>query len=50
MKTLLYAVSPTDATTYLAVAALLSVVTLAAAFVPAMRAAKVDPTVTLRYE
>src|SRR4051812_27693733 len=50
MKTLLYAVNPTDAPTYFAVTALLSLVTLAAAFVPAIRAAKVDPTVTLRYE
>ena len=50
MKTLLYAVSPTDPRTFAAVAALLALVTLAAAFVPALRAARVDPTVTLRYE
>ncbi|MBZ5729228.1 MAG: ABC transporter permease [Acidobacteriia bacterium] len=50
MKALLYDVSPTDAATFLLVSALLTLVALAAAYLPAHRAAKVDPVVTLRYE
>jgi putative ABC transport system permease protein len=50
MSTLLYGVSPTDLRTFAMVAGLLMAVTLLAAFVPARRAAKVDPIVTLRYD
>jgi putative ABC transport system permease protein len=50
MATLLYQVSPTDVRTFAAVAGLLVAVTVVAALVPARRAARVDPTVTLRYE
>jgi putative ABC transport system permease protein len=50
MATLLHGVSPTDIRTFGMVAGLLIAVTLLAAFVPARRAAKVDPIVTLRYE
>jgi putative ABC transport system permease protein len=44
----LYGVSPTDPSTYIAVAATMAVVTLIACLVPAWRAMRVDPLVALR--
>lgn len=50
LSNFLYGVSPFDPVTFLGMAAILALVTLAATLVPALRAARVDPQVALRYE
>ncbi len=50
IASLLYGVTPGDAGILLSVSILLSLVALAASYIPARRAAKADPMISLRYE
>src|SRR2546430_431022 len=50
MRSLLYAVGPNDPLTFAVIPLLFALVALAACYMPARRAAHVDPMVALRYE
>jgi putative ABC transport system permease protein len=50
LRSLLFEVTPTDPTTFVAVAVILATVALCACYLPARRAMQVDPVIALRYE
>jgi ABC-type antimicrobial peptide transport system permease subunit len=50
MAGLLFGVSPTDLTTFAGVTIVLTTVALAASYVPALRAMRLDPITTIRTE
>jgi putative ABC transport system permease protein len=50
LRSMLFHVQPNDPWVYLAVTAMVALVTLIASYVPASRAAKIDPVAALRQE
>ena len=50
LKSFLFGVQPTDPTTFVGAVILFMAVALVACWLPARRAAKIDPTEALRYE
>jgi predicted permease len=50
MQSLLFGVDATDPLTFVAISGLLTLIALIASYIPAQRAARIDPAVSLRYE
>ena len=49
-RAFLYGIAPTDLASFVAAAAVLLTIAVSASYLPARRAANVDPLVALRYE
>lgn len=50
MRAMLYGVAPVDLVTLMSVALGIGIVSLVSTFTPALRAARVDPSITIRVE
>jgi putative ABC transport system permease protein len=50
VTSLLYSVSPTDVVTFTVVPLVLAAAALAASYLPALRATRIDPMTALRYD
>jgi len=50
IRSLLFGVQATDPLTFVGIAALLTLIALLASYIPARRAARIDPMVSLRCE
>jgi putative ABC transport system permease protein len=50
LRTLLFEVTPTDPATFALVAFVLAATALAACYIPARRATRIDPLIALRHE
>jgi putative ABC transport system permease protein len=50
LRTMLFGVSPFDLASFVVVSALLAAIAIVASYVPARRAARVDPVEALRYD
>ena len=50
IRSLLYGIAPTDALTFVGMSIALVTATLAASYIPARRAVRVDPMVALRHD
>jgi putative ABC transport system permease protein len=50
MRSLLFGVTPSDPLTFVVISLLLTLITLLASYIPAHRAARIDPIVSLRDE
>jgi ABC-type antimicrobial peptide transport system permease subunit len=50
LASLLFGVAASDPMTFAVIAVILSLVAMAAAFIPARRATAIDPAIALRYE
>jgi putative ABC transport system permease protein len=50
MQSLLFGVRPNDPLTFVVISLMLMIITFLASYIPAHRAAQIDPIVSLRYE
>ena len=50
LSTLLFGLTPADSTTAIAVTIVMMITALAAAYIPGLRAARINPTLALRVE
>jgi ABC-type antimicrobial peptide transport system permease subunit len=48
MRGLLFGVAPNDPSTFIGVAVMMAVIGLVACWIPALRAARIDPAITMR--